>query len=354
MNRTRSEGHDALRRRRPWAPSRRRPVHLSRLAAAFALTVAASIAPASMDPAEAAPSTRTLTWSASLNDRDIGAASANRPIRLVPADGSELVLQLENTGNAPITVTAAVVEGRVIGLPFFSYRTRVDVVLPAHQSTQRIVPLDLIDLGDQANGLIPARVRLLGPDRHVLASQPFVADVRGRLLSVYGVFGLIVAAMASVLAVGLLFALWRGRLAENRWQRGLQFLPVGAGLGLTATFTLSTLRLLAPGAGVWLPLVLVCCAAAFVLGYLTPAHAGVGDGRAGEQAGRWAPVGAALATGGTAAAFAADHSADAPGDVGVYHPNVTDDAIDLPAAEPAAEWSYRDTPGQPGHRAGDP
>ena len=45
----------------------------------------------------------------------------------------------------------------------------------------------------------------------------------------------------------------------------------GLGVGLTITFTLSALRILAPSATVWLPLFLVGGAVGFVLGYLTPA-----------------------------------------------------------------------------------
>lgn len=338
----------------------------SRLTAALGLAVAASVLPAPLVPARAAsagptpaaPATRTLTWSATLNGRDVGSASAHRPVRLVPTSDAVLTVRLENTGSASIAVSSAVVEGRVIGLPFFSYRTRMKILLPAGQSTQRTVPLDMIDLGDQANGLIPARVRLLGPDREVLASQSFVADVRGRLLSVYGVFALIVAALAGVLAIGLLFALWRGRLVDNRWHRGMQFLPVGAGVGLTGTFTLSALRLLAPGPGVWFPLVLVCCAAAFVLGYLTPTPAGDGDGGTDGRAGRWAPAGTALTAGGAATALAADHAADDPGDAGAYDRDATGDAIDLraadPTADPLADWPFGDDFGQSGRHTGGP
>ena len=39
-------------------------------------------------------------------------------------------------------------------------------------------------------GLIPARMSLVAPDLTVLARRPLVTDVRGSVLSAYGIFGL--------------------------------------------------------------------------------------------------------------------------------------------------------------------
>jgi len=173
-----------------------------------------------------------------------------------------------------VTVGAVVVEGRVIGLPFYSYKTRVGITLPPGQATETGFDLDLSDLGDQATGLIPSRVRLLDAQRRVIAERDFVADVRGRALSVYGVFALVVAFMTALVILGLLATLSRRRLPENRWQRAMQFLPAGIGVGFTSTFTLSATRVLSPSPSLWVPLVLACAAVAFVLGYLAPGPEG--------------------------------------------------------------------------------
>lgn len=268
-------------------------------------------------PAARAADARSLSWSASLGDRDVGSATSNRPIVLDPGQGSLLTVNVRNTGTSPVTVRAAVLEGRVIGLPFFSYRTRLDLELAPGQADSRVVALDLSDLGDQATGLIPARIRLLGEQREVLANRPFVTDVRGRAMSVYGVFGLVVAVVTLVLLLGLVMTLVRGRLPANRWQRAMQFLPAGAGIGFVATFTLSASRVLAPSLTLWLPLVLVCAAVAFVLGYLAPGPDVDDDADPAaplptQRGRRTATATAAVGTAGVGAIFA-DQQADAGG-----------------------------------------
>jgi hypothetical protein len=90
------------------------------------------------------------------------------------------------------------------------------------------------------------------------------------MFSVYGAFGLIVAGITAVVLAGLLVAIWRRQLPRNRWQRGVRFLPAGIGVGLVLTFTLSATRLLTPSATLWLPVLLICAGAAFMIGYLLP------------------------------------------------------------------------------------
>jgi hypothetical protein len=181
-----------------------------------------------------------------------------------------VTLAVDNHGTAPLVVRAVRLDGRVLGLSFFTFSSRIDLVVPPGARRERVIDLDLGELGDQATGLIPGTLSLVGPDRAVISEQPLATDVRGSLLSPYGAFGLVVGAVTLVLAAGLAWEIASRRLPGNRWRRGVRFLAPGLGLGLSATFTLSATRALAPGAAVWVPLVLLCGAGAFVLGYLTP------------------------------------------------------------------------------------
>jgi hypothetical protein len=287
-----------------------------RVAAVFAV-VALGAGPAVLLATTAqAAEARSLSWSASLGGRDVGSATSNRPVVLDPGAGTALTVKVQNTGTVPVKVRAAVLEGRVIGLPFFSYRTRLDLTLQPGQAQERVVGLDLSDLGDQATGLIPARIRLIGDGREVLANQSFVSDVRGRAMSVYGIFGLVIAAVTVLLLLGLVLTLVRGRLPANRWQRAMQFLPAGVGVGFVATFTLSATRILSPSPTRWVPLVLACAAIAFVLGYLAPGPDADDDDAADavpRQRGRRAVAATAAVGAGGAGAIFADRQADAGG-----------------------------------------
>jgi hypothetical protein len=299
---------------------RRRLVRVPSALAAVVVTGLLALVAVLAAPAASAAEHRSLDWSATLGGRDIGSATSTRPIRLEPAAGTVLTVHVKNTGTVPLTVQAAVLEGRVIGLPFFSYRSQVGMRLKPGQTLDKVVQLDLSDLGDQATGLIPGRVRLLDENRNVLATRNFVVDVHGRALSVYGVFGLVIAITTVLIIIGLVITLLRRRLPENRWQRAMQFLPAGVGIGFVATFSLSASRILAPSPTLWVPLVLVCAAIAFVLGYFAPGPDADGNGDGPSDSGLFGRhgrrAGATVGVGGVAALLA-EHQAD-QGGVGTY------------------------------------
>ena len=76
-------------------------------------------------------------------------------------------------------------EGRVIGMAFFSYSTRLDVVLPPGAQTARQFDVDITDLTGQATGKLPATVSLVGPGSH--RARPQGLHGRRRRLAVLGV-----------------------------------------------------------------------------------------------------------------------------------------------------------------------
>ena len=208
---------------------------------------------------------------AEISGQDLARADANRPAELTPDAPVEVHVVVTNPGPDPILVRSVRLEGSVLGLTFFNFETVVGLEIAPGATEERTYPLELVGLEGQATGLIPSELQLLDQDRSVLASQGFTADVRGSVRSVYAVFGLAVALFTALTLAACCVSLARHRLSKNRFRRGLQFMVPGLGLGLTATFTLSALRLVAPGAGLWLPLTLGCGAALFVVGYLTPA-----------------------------------------------------------------------------------
>jgi len=211
-----------------------------------------------------------LEWSISIDDRDLASVSRNDPLVLGTSDSARVRLNLDNQGPEELLVRSIRIEGRVIGMAFFSYTTRLDIVLPPGESTERRFDVDISDLRGQATGLLPTSVIMISPERDTLAKRDFAVDVQGSVASVYGAFGLIMAGITAVVLAGLLLSIWRRQLPINRWQRAARFLPAGLGIGLVVTFTLSATSLLVPSALWWLPLLIFCGGGAFLVGYLLP------------------------------------------------------------------------------------
>lgn len=215
-------------------------------------------------------STPSLQWDATINGRPVAEIDANEPLRLDPEEGARLDLTLTNTSPQEVSIRSVRLDGKVMGLTMYNFTTRIDLVLAPESSTTRTFDLDLFDLSGQATGLIPSRLLLLDDERNVVQEESFPADIRGSINSVYGVFGMAVLGITLVLLAGLLIAIRRTQMPENRWRRGLRFLPVGIGLGFVLTFSLSALRQLTPSATSWTTVVLLCAAGAFALGYFLP------------------------------------------------------------------------------------
>ena len=82
-------------------------------------------------------------------------------------------------------------------------------------------------------------------------SEPFVSDIKGSVVSVYGLFGLGILVLTVLGLVEVLLALAHGRLPVNRWRRGIRFLIPGLGVGAVLVFTLSAFGKWLPSNGHW-------------------------------------------------------------------------------------------------------
>lgn len=244
----------------------------ARRAAAVVATIVMAVV-ALFDAALGSPagaSVQGVTLDARVDDKPVGDSTEVRPIRLSPKKSALLVVEVTNHSSRPIDIRIVRLEGKVVGLTFFAYDTAVALTVAPGATGSRRFPLDLGGLDGQATGLIPGSVKLLDPDRHVVAEETGVVDVRGSLFSVYGLFGIGVAILTIVSFFGALIGLARHRLPPNRWRRALRFMTPGIGLGLLINFTLSATRVFVPGVGRWLTIMVVSGAVFFGLGYVTP------------------------------------------------------------------------------------
>jgi len=221
-------------------------------------------------PAVATAQSRDVVMSAIINGQDVSATSASNPVRLEPGESADIAVELTNRGTEPVTVRNVHMSGRVVGLTFFSYATSVHLtVQPGATDTLRY-QLDLIGLDGQATGLIGGAVTVTDAQGDPIASIPMVTDVRGSLISVYGLFGIVLVILTALALIDAALALARHRLSQNRWQRGLRLLAPGVGIGLVIAFTASVARLWVPNTGLWLVLAGLTAAVFFALGYFSP------------------------------------------------------------------------------------
>lgn len=199
-----------------------------------------------------------------------GKPANGNTVTIDPARQTELSIVATNDTSAVVRVRSVRVTGVALALTFFSYDTTMPFDVPAHSKITRTLVLDFGDLGGQAIGLLPTTVEIVGGQRDVLASVDTVADVRGSVWSVYGVFGLALLVLTALAWVTALLALARHKLSPNRVRRAIRFLPAGVGTGLVAVVTLSVLRLVPPAPAIEIPVVLGAAVIGLLLGYLTP------------------------------------------------------------------------------------
>ena len=215
-----------------------------------------------------------ISVTASVNGHPLAGSSATHPVRLSPTRAATVFVRVTDRASSPVDVRAVDLQGQVVGLTFFAFDTSVNFKVKAHSSSTLGFALDLTALKGEASGLIPGSLSVLGTQDEVVASEEMVSDVRGSIVSVYGLFGLGLLVLTLLALLAVLWAVARQKLPANRFRRALRFLVPGVGIGLVLVFSLSALRVWLPSNGHWLTVFLVFAVAFFALGYLTPTPLG--------------------------------------------------------------------------------
>lgn len=237
-------------------------------AGAAAALLTAAVAVGASSAAGAAPSS---ILSAEIDGRPLDTVDTHNPLVLPASKEAMVRIRVDNSDPRPLTVRSVVLSGKVLGLTFFTFTTRVDLAVDGNGMSEVEFPLDLADLEGQAVGLIPSRLAVVDDRHQLVGSAAFPADVRAPLWSAYGVFGIATAAITGLLLIAGFARLATHSLPSNRFSRALRFGAPGLGLGLTLMFLLSILRVLPPYTALGLPLTAVSGAVGFVTGYLSPA-----------------------------------------------------------------------------------
>lgn len=234
------------------------------IALVVAVLAAVGLAPAATAAVEG------VQVSATVNGQDVAGADQDHPVRLDPQSLAQVNIGLTNGSAEPVDVAAVDLTGHVLGLSYFSYQTSVAVTVAPGETQTLAYSLDLSGLDGQATGLINGTLAVRGGGGETVAAISTVTDVRGSLVSVYGLFGIALAILTVLALIDTALAIARNRMPANRWRRGLRMLTPGIGIGLVLVFTLSATRVWVPTTGRWLVVGGAFAAAFFLLGYLSP------------------------------------------------------------------------------------
>ncbi|HEV2309890.1 MAG TPA: hypothetical protein VGU73_05170, partial [Acidimicrobiia bacterium] len=239
------------------------------VAALSATAVLLPLAQASAAPTRAHAES-PVAFTAQLDGQRLDLSSSSDPIVIDPTRNSILTLDMQNLGSSPTIVRQVQIRGTAFGITLMSFDVTINARVAANGRVHVLVPVEFVDLGRQADGLLPATIRLLDPTQGQLAAQNFTVDIQGSASSLMSIFTMVVAVATGLSIVFLVIAIGRRRLPRNRLQRGVRFAIAGIGVGITLTLFLSEVLLVTPKGQVWIPLLLVPAAAAFVLGFLSP------------------------------------------------------------------------------------
>jgi hypothetical protein len=238
------------------------------LVAGLGVATAATLAGLMPRPAGASPG---VELHVRIGASSLEASDSADPVVLDPKHSSVVHVEVNNDTNVPTSVHTLRLNGTVAGLDFFAFETTLPIDVAPHADEVRDIPLDLAALDGQAVGLLPATFQVLDANRHVIASDDGVVDVRGSIASVYGVWGIVAAILTAIQLAQLSVALANHRLPRNRWRRALRFAALGASFGTLIVFALSAARVMAPYATVWAPVVGGTALVLFTIGWFSPA-----------------------------------------------------------------------------------
>jgi hypothetical protein len=222
--------------------------------------------------------TGAVSFRAALDGQRLDLSSSGDPIVIDPDRSSTLALELRNPGDQEVIVRQVQIRGKAFGITLMAYDVTINASVPANDRVNLEVPVEFVDLGQQADGLLPATIRLVSPARTELASQNFTVDVRGSASSLMAIFTIVVAIGTGLSMLTIWIAIGRRSLPPNRLRRGLRLGVTGAGVGVTLTLFLSEILLVTPKGSVWIPLLLVPALGALVLGYLSPGPLAIDEG----------------------------------------------------------------------------
>lgn len=220
--------------------------------------------------ADTSPPTRLKVMAASIGQRSLMLPTRDNPIVMNPKVKQQLSMTVRNDGTDAVTVRYLRLTGRIMGVHFVRYQAEANVAVPAGTTRTISVLGDFFDIDGRSTGYMSVTMQVVDEQRALLASQPFVADVRGKVVSSQGWVLLEVGVFAMVSLAEIVFGLAQRRLPRNRFVRAILFTLTAASVVIAVTISAAMARVALFGASSWVPALLLAAGIGFVLGYLSP------------------------------------------------------------------------------------
>lgn len=209
---------------------------------------------------------------AKIGDRTIMSGTKDHPIVIDPKVPTTLSMTIENQGDTPLHVRYLRLSGSILGISFVQFQASTKVDIAPGTTKTVTAPSDFFDVDGVATGLVNARMEAVDDQRSTVASQSFVADVKGKFLSSEGLFFLQVLAFALISLVDVAYGITRRRLPRNRFIAALLFAFAAASSVITIVVGAAMARIALFEPQAWVPALFVATAGAFILGYLSPSR----------------------------------------------------------------------------------
>ncbi|HEV7525796.1 MAG TPA: hypothetical protein VGP92_12575 [Acidimicrobiia bacterium] len=207
---------------------------------------------------------------ATIGTRSLMQPTRANPVVINPKQSETLLITVRNDGSSSVAIRYLRLSGSLIGVRFVRYQASAKVDVAPGATKSIAVPGDFFDIDGVASGYISATMQVVDQNRKVLASQPFVADVQGKVASSVGLLLLQAFLFAAIGIVEIVVGLARRRLPRNRFVRALLFALTALSIVVTIVVAAAMSRVALFGASTWVPALLVATAIGFVLGYLSP------------------------------------------------------------------------------------
>jgi hypothetical protein len=230
----------------------------------------ASVGATSATADATSPPTPVKVMAASIGARSLMTPTRDNPIIINPKVKQELSMTVQNNGTSAVSVRYLRLTGSLLGIHFVRYQATSDLDVPAGQTRTISALGDFFDVDGVATGYMNATMQVVDQQRNVLATQPFVADVHGKVFSSVGLLLLEAGVFAIVGVIEIVVGLARRKLPRNRFVRAVFFALTAGAVVITLTVAASIGRVALFGSAAWIPALLIASGIAFVLGYLSP------------------------------------------------------------------------------------
>jgi len=207
---------------------------------------------------------------ASIGQRSLMTPTRDNPIVINPKVKQQLSMTVQNLGTTPVSIRYLRITGTLLGIHFVRYQATADTVVGAGKTTTISALGDFFDVDGVASGYMNATMQVVDQQRTLLASQPFVGDVQGKVFSSVGLLLLEAGVFDIVGIVEIVVGLARRKLPRNRFVRAVFFALTAGAVVITLTVAAAMGRVALFGSAAWVPALLIAAAIAFVLGYLSP------------------------------------------------------------------------------------